>query len=282
VYTAAGELVRFIAGNQEISYQHLEDFDRFLARVGWIQQHTVDTDFANARGGMACFEDLRDILAALGHDNAHNRDHLRAIYGASTRQQIRYAVYAEVVARVRWRRVTDPRDVVYACLRMIVSSDVDVRVYVDYHLSVEEVYTQFAVLWVQEHSFLNVLSAREDVTARRFKDLPSWVPDFSQGISHNALVRSSDFYRDEQGINFVFGRRFNASKSAVKIGAKKRYEDGHSHNPASLHPRRPQNQQHQPRSRSLPRRLQSSHARPYTLHHGTGPISVGDALYAEA
>jgi hypothetical protein len=88
---------------------------------------------------------------------------------------------------------------------------------VDYHLSIEEVYTQFAALWVQELPFINVLSARRDTTARRYKSLPSWVADFShsQGISHNALVRSSDFYRNDQGHNYVFGWKFNAFKSIV-------------------------------------------------------------------
>jgi hypothetical protein len=41
------------------------------------------------------------------------------------------------------------------------------------------------------------------------------VPDFSQGISHNALVGSSDFHRSEQGHDHDFGRQFNASKSTV-------------------------------------------------------------------
>lgn len=36
------------------------------------------------------------------------------------------------------------------------------------------------------------------------------------GISHNSLIRVSDFYRDQQGHNYVFGRKFNASQADVE------------------------------------------------------------------
>ena len=32
-------------------------------------------------------------------------------------------------------------------------------------------------------------------------------------MSHNTLIRASDFYRDEDEHNYIFGRKFNASQT---------------------------------------------------------------------
>lgn len=154
----------------------LKDFDKFFVRTGWMQQlyrKTLDLDFANARGGMGSFSNLRDILSALAYKNKHNLQYLRITYGAHTEEQAWYAAYTEVISRVRWRGLKDSRDVIYACLGMmttVAASGMPITIHPNYHLT-EDVYTHFAALLVQAHPFINVLSAREDPSERRYKDL---------------------------------------------------------------------------------------------------------------
>jgi len=204
----------FLARQQEIDYKQLDDFDRFLVLTGWTQQlyrKTVDLNFANARGGVGSFSNLHDILSALAYKNEHNLQALRIIYGAQADddQQQWYAAYTEVINRVRWRGLKDPKDVIYACLGLMTTvapRNMPITIHPDYHLMAEKVYTRFAAFLVQVHPFINVLSTREDLSDRQHHNLPSWVPDFSLRISHNALIRVSDFYRDQLGHNYIFGR----------------------------------------------------------------------------
>ena len=82
-----------------------------------------------------------------------------------------------------WLRMadcSDPRDKVFSALGFLDSSSPTHLILTpDYSLSVQEVYTQTAVILLRQLPDLALLGMVEDASLRKTSNLPSWVPDFS-------------------------------------------------------------------------------------------------------
>jgi len=84
----------------------------------------------------------------------------------------------------RFSSSSDPRDKVYAFLGLADRSMAPFRMYPaalgpDYNLSVQEVYTETARVFMASYESLSLLSHVEDPSVRRIEGMPSWVPDLS-------------------------------------------------------------------------------------------------------
>jgi hypothetical protein len=72
---------------------------------------------------------------------------------------------------------TDPRDKVFALLGIATDTE-DVILNPDYEVSVEEVYTRTAQYLLQRDESIIILHKAGVGNPRKYKDLPSWVPQW--------------------------------------------------------------------------------------------------------
>ncbi|GJC82971.1 heterokaryon incompatibility protein 6, OR allele [Colletotrichum liriopes] len=87
-----------------------------------------------------------------------------------------------IVRSLRSSHFRDDRDHLYGCLGMLstlLPQDVASPIVPNYEMSVEELYTLFSVLVLQKTPLSFHLSQVECQTGRTYKELPSWVPDYS-------------------------------------------------------------------------------------------------------
>lgn len=106
-------------------------------------------------------------------------------------QDPRQLIRLSNLARSSRRHVaTDPRDKLFGLLAMIEPQN-GIQFPIDYRLSVEEVYTSYAKLMIQDDGHLQILS---DVD-RSHSDyvLPSWVPCWTKGTRQALAERIRDF-----------------------------------------------------------------------------------------
>ena len=90
----------------------------------------------------------------------------------------------EYMATVTDLQASDPRDKIFALTNLAADSDEDdLDISPDYSKPCSEVYTQWAQAFLKEYGpdILSDSSPRSEERPRR-QDLPSWVPDWSQGI----------------------------------------------------------------------------------------------------
>ena len=85
-----------------------------------------------------------------------------------------------VLIRARSSCATEPKDKIFAILSLLDLEDhaEPLNIEPDYRKSTVELYTEFAIQYIQWTGALDFLSAVEDRTERLNLDLPSWVPDW--------------------------------------------------------------------------------------------------------
>ncbi|KAK5653286.1 hypothetical protein OQA88_9185 [Cercophora sp. LCS_1] len=83
----------------------------------------------------------------------------------------------------RHHRATDPRDKVYGLLALVRNWHGGVPLVPDHTKPVEQVYTDVVVKILRDRRSADLLCRPPDLEEdKRLEGLPSWVPDFSQGV----------------------------------------------------------------------------------------------------
>jgi hypothetical protein len=88
---------------------------------------------------------------------------------------------SQCILLFRSTEALDPRDKIYAFLGMSHDRNLDALAPLlpDYTLSPQEVYIKWSKSMLRSDAHLCLLSMVEDLSLRKIKSLPSWVPDFS-------------------------------------------------------------------------------------------------------
>lgn len=93
-----------------------------------------------------------------------------------------------LVTSLRSSRFGDDRDHIHGCLgmmSMVLPHDFLIPIVPDYERHVVEIFTSTAGLFLQNTPLLLELSRVESRSARRYRELPSWVPDYSVPFDQN-------------------------------------------------------------------------------------------------
>ena len=117
----------------------------------------------------------------------------------------------------RSNRSTDPRDKIYGVLG--IAADIGAHhIDPDYELSVEDVYRNLALSFIDKENNVDFLSAVEDYKWRVHQALPSWVPDWT------AHPRSTSFLSQPQRWHFAASGdslpQISSSGSILRIRGK--------------------------------------------------------------
>ncbi|KAE9362704.1 hypothetical protein N431DRAFT_551181 [Stipitochalara longipes BDJ] len=98
---------------------------------------------------------------------------------------------ADAIALCAYFHATDPRDKIFALLGLV-TDNLDLRAWVDYTKSTQEVYLQTTrYLLSQETNTLRILNLAGTGCTRYLENLPSWVPDWSLNESAPTLDHST-------------------------------------------------------------------------------------------
>lgn len=161
-------------GEHSIKWKEIEKATRSISEMGWDQRHLISTT-------MRLYQHLSTLIM-------FSRDERNA--------QSRPAPVSSIFEQCRVRESTDPRDKVFALYGLCCHLDILLPV-PDYAKSLDQIYSQVTRALIDQDENLDVLYMVN--TPRRLKDLPSWVPDWSdswrkaESLSHRAKL--SKLYR---------------------------------------------------------------------------------------
>ena len=202
------EQVTVAMGDQTFSWGSMVDFASLLGRTAnWLIQldHYGTTrhqlgryrvENMNHRVNMPL--QIRGLVAG-----ETPMDLAAGLFGVSDAEGIWWARVFEIMGMLREKNFGDDRDQVFACIGIANATMPPGMVnpmVADYTLSVEEVFTRMAALYITNMPLLRALSTVEPSNRRRYQDLPSWVPDFSVSQVFTTLMRSG-----------TIGRHFDAA-----------------------------------------------------------------------
>ncbi|KAI0441352.1 HET-domain-containing protein [Xylaria telfairii] len=171
-------------GEREIKWAMIQESSRVLSQTG------MDT-LLKAYVGYATQYSL-DVDAIRLPDNRLSN---QLIFGSLQRGTAEGIGLGQLLYYSRFFEASDPRDKVYAVLglwrftRSNGLGNVDIRP--DYNKDISDVYIEATVAAINESGNLDVLSLVEDTSSERAVELPSWVPDYSQGPQVYPLVQLS-------------------------------------------------------------------------------------------
>ncbi|ETS85094.1 hypothetical protein PFICI_03119 [Pestalotiopsis fici W106-1] len=179
--------ISVFAGTRKYPWSQIYWFLDLVMSSRWfsyIQDHT-DSDSQHA------------LLCATGRPLILER--IRRTIGpfeGRTHEQQWYESLLDTMIVAGRHAMSDKRDVIYACLGMmlqIAPEGIESAIVPDYNLSIEETYTRFTGVLLQKMSQLQVLSLVKNQEERNYKNMPSWVPDYSNFLrgSGNPLARDT-------------------------------------------------------------------------------------------
>ncbi|KAI1756078.1 HET-domain-containing protein [Xylaria castorea] len=171
-------------GEREIKWAMIQESSRVLAQTG------MDT-LLKAYVGYATQYSL-DVDAIRLPDNRLSN---QLIFGSLHRGTAEVIGLGQLLHYSRFFEASDPRDKVYAVLglwRFTRSNGVDnIDIWPDYNKDISDVYIEATIAAIHESRNLDVLSLIEGTSSERLIELPSWVPDYSQGPQVYPLVQHS-------------------------------------------------------------------------------------------
>ncbi|KAI8950746.1 HET-domain-containing protein [Xylaria longipes] len=171
-------------GEREIKWAMIQESSRVLAQTG------MDT-LLKAYVGYATQYSL-DVDAIRLPDNRLSN---QLIFGSLQRGTAEAIGLGQLLYYSRFFEATDPRDKVYAVLglwrytRSNGESYIDIRP--DYNKDISDVFIEATIAAINESGNLDILSLVEGTSSERVIELPSWVPDYSQGPQVYPLVQPS-------------------------------------------------------------------------------------------
>ncbi|KAI0451088.1 HET-domain-containing protein [Xylaria acuta] len=171
-------------GEREIKWAMIRESSRVLAQTG------MDT-LLKAYVGYATQYSL-DVDAIRLPDNRLSN---QLIFGSLQRGTAEVIGLGQLLYYSRFFEASNPRDKVYAVLglwgftRSNEAGNINIRP--DYNKDVSDVYIEATIAAIRESGNLDVLSLVEGTSDGRVIELPSWVPDYSQGPQVYPLVQPS-------------------------------------------------------------------------------------------
>ena len=144
------------------------------------------------------------IRALVSHDDTSDAypQWTAWVYGSSSVETMWWARVFEIMSMLREKDFGDDRDHVFACIGMakaMLPPGMSNPLVVDYAIPVEEVFTRMAALFIAHMPLLRILSAVEPHEVRRYRNLPSWVPDLSVSQGTATFMRSGTGKRLDAG-----------------------------------------------------------------------------------
>ncbi|EXM18489.1 hypothetical protein RAB80_003991 [Fusarium oxysporum f. sp. vasinfectum] len=139
---------------------------------------------------------------------------------------------------------TDPRDKVYAILGLLEELGYKSPLRVSYRISVEDLYTQVAMIIQQNSETLKVMSHVEVNPSTRqgtLSTLPSWVPNWTVPSSHKSIVERAaflDLKQQTQDNQDSRGAKRNHQEQAISSNITTTGFQTEFPNPATAVPRR--------------------------------------------
>ncbi|KAI0479823.1 HET-domain-containing protein [Xylaria cf. heliscus] len=184
-------------GEREIKWEMIQQSSRVLdqtgmdtllkAYVGYSTQYSLDVDAIR----------LPD-----------NRLSNQLIFGSLQRGTAEAIGLGQLLYYSRFFEASDPRDKVYAVLglwRYTRSNEAgNVDIWPDYKKDVADVYVEATIAAIHESGNLDVLSLVEGTSSERAIELPSWIPDYSQGPQVYPLVQPSKPTSGSRGLHANF------------------------------------------------------------------------------
>ncbi|KAN0098909.1 Heterokaryon incompatibility protein (HET) domain containing protein [Hyaloscypha variabilis] len=141
-------------GEHSITWTEIEKATRSISEMGWDQRCLISTT-------MGLYQHLSTLIM-------FSRDERNA--------QSRPPPVSSIFEQCRVRESTDPKDKVFALYGLCCNLDIRLPV-PDYGKSLDQIYSQVTRALIDQDENLDVLYMVN--TPRRLKDLPSWVPDWS-------------------------------------------------------------------------------------------------------
>ncbi|KAK4444771.1 heterokaryon incompatibility protein-domain-containing protein [Podospora aff. communis PSN243] len=198
--------ISVLCGRTELSWVRLSAFSRFLHQVGWAQslRNTVNSRImvrANVLGGglppkwggirraiawkIRSIEDIRRLVDAGPGKGADLGETMKLwVLRASL-----------LIGILRSSEFEDHRDHVYGALGMLsklLPEGVESPITPNYGLHTDEVFTSVASTFIKGTQSLLELSQVEQWGHRRYRRLPSWVPDYSVHPGDSTLRAMSE------------------------------------------------------------------------------------------
>ncbi len=174
-------------GGQGMPWPYFMDLTQFMIDQSWA------SGFHKA-GSRLSIESTYDLIGLLDRKNQGPTkpftDMLLCILSEYQTYSQRFDAFVlYTVYRMRGREATDPADHVYAPLSLAskFKREENSLPKVDYGLSVVQIYRDFSCHLMRVPRPM-VLAFREDDTARKLTELPSWVPDYSVKYSGTPLA----------------------------------------------------------------------------------------------
>ncbi|KAJ2978524.1 hypothetical protein NUW58_g7465 [Xylaria curta] len=171
-------------GEREIAWSTIQESSRVLYQTGLDTLLKAYVRYAT--------QDSLDVGDAKLPDNRLSN---QMIFGLLKRDATTPISLAQLLYYSRYFEATNPRDKVYAVLGLWRftrgNRESQVEIWPDYTKSISEVYIQATVAAIHESGNLDILSLVEGHLGDTATEVPSWVPDYSQGRQVYPLVELS-------------------------------------------------------------------------------------------
>lgn len=181
----ANDQALIFCGDRGMPWPYFMDLTQFMIGQRWVKAiMALESGFHKA-GSPSSIEWTYDFIGLLDRKNQGptkpSTDILLGIlsdYQTDSQRFDAFVLYT--VYRMRGREATNPADHVYAPLSLAskFNREKDPLPKVDYGLSIVQIYKDFSYHLMRVPRPM-VLAFREDDTARKLTELPSWVPDYS-------------------------------------------------------------------------------------------------------
>ncbi|TRX93421.1 hypothetical protein FHL15_005696 [Xylaria flabelliformis] len=212
-------------GMQDVQLQDLVHYAAFLERKWFTRMWVVQESFFSAATTVFCgqceikwamIQDSSRVLAQTGMDTLlkayvgyatqysldvdairlpDNRLSNQLIFGSLQRGTGEAIGLGQLLSYSRSFEASNPRDKVYAVLGLWKYTRSDglgrIDITPDYNKDTSNVYIEATIAAIHESGNLDVLSLIEGTSSERTVELPSWVPDYSQGPQVYPLVQPS-------------------------------------------------------------------------------------------
>ncbi|KAI0535969.1 HET-domain-containing protein [Xylaria digitata] len=171
-------------GKSEIKWEAMRESSRIVAQTG------MDT-LLKAYVGYATQFSLDVDAVKLPNNRLANQ----FIFGSLQRGTSETIGLGQLLHYSRFFEASDPRDKVFAILglwRFTRGNQTEqIDIWPDYKKNISEVYTEATTAAIQESGNLDILSLVEGPCREKTAQLPSWIPDYSQGPQSYPLVQPS-------------------------------------------------------------------------------------------
>lgn len=187
---ALAKEIFLVCGSRVFSWEQLSAAWQFVGYSGWaVLLHTEQMRYGNVlTKDLGVYQRMIESKSDFGV-NAWNMIHTKNAVVESGKQW----TLAHLLSRHRKCKCKDPRDMLYALIRLARKNhrpfDTQPQLLeVSYEISPQQLYTRTARSLLLAWGDLSLLSRREESSETRMPGLPSWVPDYSAELMPEPLA----------------------------------------------------------------------------------------------